>query len=181
MNKTRIELSKTEEIRSSFDYDPATGRMVSQRGRSPRDGGRGYPVFTFNDMPICVHRLAWVHYYGHDTAPGMEIDHIDGNRWNNAITNLREVTTSVNRRNGTNQLNQYGFVGVMKNGDNYISRIKLRVNGKVKSYLGKSRTSPADAYLDRFKHIVDFDLTEQYAREIAEYVPKAIAEVNKEI
>ena len=43
------------------------------------------------------HRIVWAMHYGQ--WPTKALDHIDGNRANNAITNLREVTVAENSRN----------------------------------------------------------------------------------
>lgn len=44
------------------------------------------------------HRILWVFHYG-PIPPGMQIDHIDHDRSNNRIENLRLVTHSENQRN----------------------------------------------------------------------------------
>lgn len=44
-----------------------------------------------------AHRLAWLIYYG--TWPKDQIDHIDGDRSNNRIANLREATHDENCEN----------------------------------------------------------------------------------
>ena len=44
-----------------------------------------------------AHRLAWL--YVHGEWPKNDIDHRDGDTWNNRISNLRDVTRSVNNRN----------------------------------------------------------------------------------
>jgi hypothetical protein len=57
-----------------------------------------------------AHRLAW--FYVHGEWPS-EIDHIDRNRANNAISNLRSVTTSQNRQNsGLSRRSTSGVSGV---------------------------------------------------------------------
>jgi hypothetical protein len=58
-----------------------------------------------------AHRVLWAMYYG--DWPQGEIDHIDGNPANNAISNLRDVTTAENRRNmPMMRNNKSGHVGV---------------------------------------------------------------------
>jgi hypothetical protein len=48
---------------------------------------------------LAAHRVAWAIYYGRN--PIGEIDHINGNRADNRIANLREVTRTENNRNKT--------------------------------------------------------------------------------
>lgn len=50
-----------------------------------------------------AHTLAWFIVYGR--LPDGEIDHINQNKRDNRLANLREVTRSVNQRNGTRKGN----------------------------------------------------------------------------
>ena len=78
---------------------------------------------------ILVHRLIAIHYIPNpDNKPC--VDHIDHNRQNNTIENLRWVTT---RENAHNKSNQNENIGVCKNGNKYHARIIA--DGKNK-YLG---------------------------------------------
>lgn len=57
-----------------------------------------------------VHRLIFVYHKGYE--PGI-IDHIDGDKTNNNINNLREVSNRMNQRNSKKpSTNTSGFVGV---------------------------------------------------------------------
>ncbi|WP_347140814.1 HNH endonuclease signature motif containing protein [Paracoccus sp. SSK6] len=56
----------------------------------------GYPFGTIEGHYFTAHRVLFAMY--HNRWPG-EIDHIDGDRTNNRITNLREVTRSENMTN----------------------------------------------------------------------------------
>lgn len=58
------------------------------------------------------HRIIWQILRG-EIPKGMQIDHIDGNRQNNLISNLRVVTKAENTRNAKQQLNNSsGVAGV---------------------------------------------------------------------
>ena len=59
----------------------------------------GYIDTTVDGKRYTIHRLIWKWYYGVD--PGDIIDHIDGDKSNNNIWNLREVTEVENHHNRT--------------------------------------------------------------------------------
>lgn len=82
------------------------GRPV---GYSTRNG---YRRVKYEGKRLNHHVLIWEHFHG-PVPEGMEIDHIDRNRENNAPTNLRLVTVAENRRNrGTHSNNKSGIKGV---------------------------------------------------------------------
>ena len=56
-----------------------------------------YVKIRVDGVSISAHRLAWLYVYG--TYPKNELDHIDHDRGNNRISNLREVTHQENMRN----------------------------------------------------------------------------------
>ena len=62
----------------------------------------GYKRVQLNDKLYSVHCLVWQTFRG--VIPnGMVIDHIDGNRGNNALSNLRLVSQSENMRHTMEQ------------------------------------------------------------------------------
>jgi hypothetical protein len=80
-----------------------------------------------------IHRLVWLMFNG--TDPKKLIDHIDGNKLNNKIENLREadyVTNGMNRKSHYNKVLPKG-VSFNKRFNRYIARIMT--DGKSK-YLG---------------------------------------------
>jgi hypothetical protein len=89
-----------------------------------------------------AHRLVWFYVYG--VWPANHIDHIDGNRSNNRICNLRDVDNAINSQNQKRARsdNKCGLLGVMKNGSGFQAQIK--VNGS-SQYLGTFQT-PEDAH-----------------------------------
>ena len=59
---------------------------------------RGYWVVTVNRKRLYGHRVAWELNHG-PLAEGLVADHIDRNKSNNRLENLRLVSQSENRRN----------------------------------------------------------------------------------
>jgi len=57
----------------------------------------GYIAIRIDAGAYLAHRLAWLYVYGE--WPTGEIDHINHNRSDNRISNLRDVTGSENSRN----------------------------------------------------------------------------------
>jgi len=92
---------------SRFNYDSSSGvftyKVATSKSRIGQVAGSctagGYLEVTLLRKRIHLHRLAWLVYYGELPASGVHIDHIDGNRKNNAIANLRLATASENGQN----------------------------------------------------------------------------------
>lgn len=82
-----------------------------------------------------VHRIIWEMHYG-EIPEGMCIDHIDGDTFNNKISNLRLVTHQENHKNQKKRsTNKSGFLGVTWNKQNKKWQASIKLNGKVK-YIG---------------------------------------------
>jgi len=77
------------------------------------------------------HRIAWVYIYG-SIPESKEIDHIDGNRNNNSIDNLRIVTSRQNSLNSSKSKNNTsGTTGVTWDKFNNKWTAQICVNYKV--------------------------------------------------
>lgn len=112
-----------EEARRRFLYDPETGVITrkittsgtglagSIAGRIARDGYRNIGIGI---RRVQAHRLAWFIFYGE--WPKHELDHINGMRDDNRISNLREVSHDENQKNlKLSKSNTSGVVGVVYN------------------------------------------------------------------
>ena len=60
-----------------------------------------------------VHLLIWRLHYG-PVQDGLVVDHIDGDPWNNRLSNLRLATVSQNGQNSSRAPNKVGIRGVTK-------------------------------------------------------------------
>ena len=136
-------------LRKFVNYDPITG-LLTWRLRATRAAqigntigtvvgilpDKGYIVITLFGVTYQAHRLAWLHYYGQ--FPDKQLDHIDHDRTNNSITNLRETSLHTNMKNKSlYTTNTTGYSGVTPHGDSWLARIG--VNG-TKVLLGTFRT-----------------------------------------
>jgi len=88
-----------EQLKERVHYDPETGIFTRRKTGKlfPSSGPLGYIRFSLMGSYVYAHRLAW--FYVHGTWPVKEIDHINQDKKDNRISNLRDVTRSVNQLN----------------------------------------------------------------------------------
>lgn len=130
-------LSKLTEL---LDYDPHTGLFTRKVVTSNRvkigdvAGSRhreGYWEICVGGDRYLAHRLAW--FFVHGTWPKCEIDHINGNRQDNRIVNLRLADRSENKFNTKKPRNNTsGHKGVSWNKDREKWVARVSHYGKVK-------------------------------------------------
>lgn len=126
-------LPSHERVVALFWYDPASGLFVRRTtGRvSNTNYGDGYDGVNVDGRCIRAARLAW--FYVHGNWPKGQIDHIDRNRKNNAISNLRDVSPQENSKNRVyTRANKTGYAGVSidRHGQLVRYRASIAVNGK---------------------------------------------------
>lgn len=97
---TKQAIVTLEHLRFVLDYDPDTGEFswMDSRPRSPGClNAAGYWVIGIGERGYYAHRLAWFYVYGE--WPKRHLDHINRNKKDNRIVNLREATPSQNQTN----------------------------------------------------------------------------------
>ena len=77
-------------------YDPAIGQVFWRRSGKEAGciGSHGYRQIQVDGKLYLAHRLAWLLVTG--SWPANQIDHINGVRSDNALSNLRDVSISEN-------------------------------------------------------------------------------------
>jgi len=107
---------------TTFEYDPDTGevyRLVDSKNNHAKAGdpvtakdSKGYRTLLVNNLNYKLHRVIWEVHVGALTSTS-QIDHIDGDKLNNSIDNLREVDNQENHKNMPKQSNNTsGVTGV---------------------------------------------------------------------
>lgn len=108
-------------LREVFSIDPNDGMLIRRVATKRCAVGEeaGYPNnIGYRQVALCgriysVHRIAWALYYGEH--PNGEIDHINGNRSDNRLCNLRLATSSQNNQNRRlSSRNKSGVKGVFQ-------------------------------------------------------------------
>jgi len=121
-----------EVLKELFTYNPVTGLFYINKSNSnrhkvgsPVNGAinkvTGYVQIGINRKTQLYHRMVWLYNYGYIPK---NLDHINGNKLDNSLNNLRAVTHTDNMRNKkvpTN--NTTGTMGIRKRKDSYCAAI----------------------------------------------------------
>lgn len=142
-----IKMLTQARLKELFSYDPETGVFLRIKPR--KDKGHavgsvthyGYLSVMIDYKAYKVHRLAWL--WEHGDFPISCIDHIDGDRLNNRIANLRQATHKQNNQNRRYAIDRSstGTLGVYK-GYNGGFKTQISVDGK-QIHLGRFKTLEA--------------------------------------
>lgn len=122
-------------VNSDLQYDPCTGQFkwLVLRGRRKPSAGHlckesGYLLIGWCGKVYRAHRLAWFFVYG--TWPDL-LDHINRNRADNRLANLRIASKAQNSRNAAQRSsNKSGVTGVSYDAARGKWRASLVVDGR---------------------------------------------------
>ena len=121
-----------QEFESILKYEQETGKLywkcnLNSRARQGKEAGcvnkNGYKQIRFQGKSYLAHRIAFLLHHG--WLPNT-IDHKDGNKANNKISNLRAADSSLNNANKpVSKRNKTGIKGVHKatNSEKFVSQI----------------------------------------------------------
>lgn len=114
----KVRLAQRHQVGDRADTEITTEKM------------RGYRRVSLYGERYLAHRLAWVYVYG--VWPTKHIDHINGNRGDNRIENLREADDRLNLENlhSAKVTNVSRLLGVQRH---HLGRwrARIQVNGKL--------------------------------------------------
>ena len=144
MNRRNQEIVSDERIVAhlvkNYTYDRARGVVVNRKLNRVVKGcvnSRGYMLTRLRiggQLPsIKLHHMVWAVVHGRFPT---QIDHINGDKTDNRIENLREVSQGDNRMNSVYPWRpnaQTGLPGIVKHGLKY----RTRIMGKMMSFRDK--------------------------------------------
>ena len=113
----------------TYNKDTGNFKWVKQRYYRPNQRETagyldkdGYNIIKIDGRKYQAHRLAWLYTY--KQWPEKFLDHIDGNRANNKIENLRQATI---RKNGQNRVEHRkgNLVGAQRKNNKWYSCIQI--------------------------------------------------------
>jgi hypothetical protein len=105
-----------ELVQRCLHYEPDTGVLTwkpgnKKSGRAGNVSEKGYRQVMFDGFKYQASHVAWAHFYGR--IPVL-LDHINGVRDDNRISNLREASYSQNNCNRIIRPSATGFRGVRR-------------------------------------------------------------------
>ena len=125
-------MSEIDIIKQSVAYDNGNLIWMGEDSRKRKKGkilgtkgNHGYLSCLINKKLYLNHRIVFAIHHGNFPERGMTVDHIDGNKLNNKIENLRIATYSQNLSNKISYNNTSGAKGVVWNPLNKNWRVRI--------------------------------------------------------
>jgi len=136
-----------ERLKELLHYDPDTGffRWIAKSSTSTLIGSiagcsdsKGYWKININQKRYRAHRLVWLYVFG--AFPNSLIDHMNRNKSDNSLNNLRLVTYSENNQNHKiNNRNTSGVTEVYFHKKSQMWHAMININKKPR-YVGSFST-----------------------------------------
>jgi len=129
-------------LKERFRYDPYTGELVWASGKMTGKAAGcldsyGYRVVRIGNKGYKAHRLIWCMVHG--SLPRNTIDHINGDKSDNRLSNLRDTPMKENNKNKPLQgNNRSGVMGVCWNTRERKWESRLKLDG-FNHFLGRTK------------------------------------------
>ncbi len=132
-----VDFNKLFEYNNGKLYNKTTRSSVAVIGKEAGCvGSQGYRRLVVESKQFLTHRVVWEMFNG-SIPKGWQIDHINHNKTDNRIENLRLVTAKSNAMNQTiSSRNRSGIQGVSWDKYNKNWKVQISVRGKSK-FLGR--------------------------------------------
>ena len=119
-------------LESRLQYDAETGELWRKFKTTNKlvttVSESGYNVVRIMHQNYFVHRIAWFMHHKEEPPKDIEIDHIDGDKTNNRIDNLRLATHPKDMK--LSERNKTGFRGVCYHSERKKYEARIYVDGK---------------------------------------------------
>jgi hypothetical protein len=130
-----------ENVKDFFSYEKSTGKLFWKVKRSHNaligeeagcvEKRHGYRVIRVLNHRYKAHRIVWLYVYG--KWPSGIIDHINRNKTDNRVENLRDTTTQINNLNkGLSKASKTGIKNITWHTRDNRYRAAFTINGKQK-------------------------------------------------
>jgi hypothetical protein len=124
---TVYQIFKYKEGRLYWNKNTSFMNLIGKEAESI--DSRGYYTVSFNNKKVLAHRLIFSMFHGY--LPEL-VDHIDGNKLNNNICNLRAATKSENQQNTKiTKRNTSGEKSIIWRKDTNKWRVRIRSNNVI--------------------------------------------------